>query len=90
MSNTFNFKYLTENSSNLESKMIKGVAREMYLNAAIASLRKLNTFVTESTKSLYSQVLEAESKEDENKLFADYFGQFKDVFDKFKGRIEEM
>lgn len=90
MSNTFNFKYLTENSSNLESKMIKGVAREMYLNTAIASLRRLNTFVTESTKSLYSQVLEAESKEDENKLFADYFGQFKDVFDKFKGRIEEM
>lgn len=90
MSNTFNFKYLAENSSSLGTKMVESVEREMYLNSAIASLRKLNTFVTESTKGLYSQVLEAESKEEENKLFADYFGRFKDAFDKFKGRIEEI
>lgn len=90
MSNTFNFKYIMENSPSIEKEVIKDTIRESYLNTTIAALQEMNTAINRNTKELYSSISEAESKSDENKLFAEYFYQFKDIFTKFVNCISDM
>ncbi len=90
MSNVFNLKYLMENSPSIEKEVIKDTVLESYLNTTIAALQEMNALIKENTNNLYSSINEADSKSAENKLFAEYFYQFKDIFTKFVNSMSDM
>lgn len=90
MSNIYSAKFMHEASTTLESKVFKRPVNETYLFSTMNALREMNTMIDNHTKKLYLQINEAESKEDENKLFADYFYQFKSIFQEFSNRLQQM
>ena len=90
MSNIYSAKFMHEASTTLESKVIKRPVNETYLFSTLNALHEMNTMIDNKTKQLYLQINEAESKEEENKLFADYFYQFKTIFSEFANRIQQM
>ena len=90
MSNIYSAKFMHEASTTLESKVVKRPVNETYLFSTLNALHEMNTMIDNKTKQLYLQINEAESKEEENKLFADYFYQFKSIFSDFANRIQQM
>ena len=90
MSNIYSAKFMHEASTTLESKVFKRPINETYLFSSINALREMNNIIDEKTKKLYIQISEAESKEEENKLFAEYFYQFKSVFEEYSNRLQQM
>lgn len=90
MSNIYSAKFMHKASTTLESKVLKRPVNETYLFSTISALNEMNAMIDDKTKKLYLQINEAESKEDENKLFADYFYQFKSIFSEFANKIQQM
>ena len=90
MSNIYSAKFMHEASTTLESKVFKRPVKETYLFSSLNALREMNDIIDEKTKKLYIQISEAESKEEENKLFADYFYQFKAIFEEYSNRLQQM
>ena len=90
MSNIYSAKFMNEASATLADKVFKKPVNETYLFSTMNVLREMNTIINEKTKNLYIHIAEAESKEDENKIFADYFYQFKTIFQEFSNRIQQM
>lgn len=90
MSNIFSVKYMNEGAPSLSNKVLKTPVRETYLYSTLKALNEMNNEINEATKTLYINIAEAESKEDENKIFAEYFYQFKNTFQNFRNKVEEM
>lgn len=90
MSNIYNAKFMNEASATLSDKVLKRPVNETYLFSAMNILREMNSVINKNTEKLYMQIAEAESKEDENKLFANYFYEFKKIFNDFANNIEQM
>lgn len=90
MSNIFSAKFMHEASATLADSVFKRSVNETYLYTALNILREMNSVINKKTENLYIQISEAESKESENKIFADYFYQFKSIFQEFGNKIEEM
>lgn len=90
MSNIYSAKFMLEASTTLESKVFKRSVNETYLFSAMKALHEMNAIIDDKTKELYIQISEAESKEDENKLFAEYFYQFKAIFSEFSNRMQQL
>ena len=90
MSNIYSAKFMCEATASLKDKVIIKPVNETYLYSSIEALREMNTMIDKETKKLYTNICEAESKEEENKLFADYFYQFKNIFGEFANRIQQM
>lgn len=88
--NIYSAKFMNEATASLSSKVFKNQADETYLFSAMNILREMNTIINESTKQMYIQIAEAESKSDENKIFANYFYQFRQIFSDFSNKINEM
>lgn len=88
--NIFSVKYMNEATTSLADKVIKTPVNETYLFSTMRTLNEMNKEINEATKNLYIQINEAETKEDENKIFAAYFYQFKDVFHNFRNKVEEL
>lgn len=70
MSNIFNLANAFKESSIRE---IPSIASENYMLSAIEDLEKANHAINERTKDLYDCISEAESKDEENEIFASYF-----------------
>ena len=70
MSNIFNLANAFKESSIRE---IPAIASENYMLSAIEDLEKANHAINERTKDLYDCISEAESKDEENEIFASYF-----------------
>lgn len=90
MSNIYSAKFMNEATTSLRDKVFHTPVNETYLYSAMGALREMNNTIDNATKKLYVQIAEAESKEEENKLFADYFYQFKSIFQDFSNRVQQM
>lgn len=90
MSNIYSAKFMNEASATLRDKVFIKPVNETYLFSVVDILREMNSTINKETEKLYIQIAEAESKEDENKLFADYFFQFKSVFQEFANKVQQM
>lgn len=90
MSNIYSAKFMNEASTILADKVIMKPVTETYLFSALNILREMNTEIDNKTKKLYISIAEAESKEAENKLFANYFYEFKNIFEKFSDKVNQM
>ena len=90
MSVIYSAKYMTEANTSLADQVLRKPVNETYLFSAIELLREMNSTIDKKTKELYIQIAEAESKEDENKLFATYFYQFKTIWQCFADKLEQM
>lgn len=90
MSNIYSAKFMNEASATLADKVFKRPVNETYLFSTLNILREMNSTINESTEKLYGQIAIAESKEAENKIFADYFYQFKTIFQDFANKVNEM
>ena len=90
MSNIYSAKFMNEASATLAEKVFKRPVNETYLFSTLNMLREMNSTINESTEKLYAQIAIAESKEAENKIFADYFYQFKNIFQDFSNKVNEM
>lgn len=88
--NIYSTKFMNEASATLSSKVFKRQANETYLFTTLNVLREMNNVINENTKKMYVQIAEAESKEEENKIFANYFYQFKNIFQDFANKVQEM
>lgn len=88
--NIYSAKFMNEASADLADKVFKRPIKETYLYSTLNMLNEMNNVINENTKKLYIQISEAESKEDENKLFADYFYKFKTTFQEFANKVQEM
>lgn len=90
MINIYSAKFMNEATASLADKVIKTPVRETYLFSSINILREMNNVIDENRKQLFVQISEAESKEQENKIFADYFYKFKEIFQCFRNKLNEM
>ena len=90
MSNMYSAKFMQEASANLKDLVFKNPVRETYLFSTLGLLREMNTNINKHTEKLYINISEASSKEDENKIFADYFYQFKSIFQDYANKLKEM
>lgn len=90
MSNIYSVKYMHETYTTLESKVFKKSVNETYLFSNMNILHEMNNIIDNNTKKMYLQINEAESKEDENKIFAEYFYQFKSVFENYSNKLREL
>lgn len=90
MSGIYSAKFMNEASCTLANKVIKRPVAETYLFSSMNILREMNNLINNKTKQLYINISEAESKEDENKLFANYFYEFKNIFETFADKINQM
>lgn len=86
-SKLFNFStLLTENTFNL----VKLVKEKNYLSEALNIISSMDEGVQISTKSLYSMLLEAESKKEENACFGKFYAEYKTELMKYKNKMNEL
>lgn len=86
-SKLFNFStLLTENTFNL----VKLVKEKNYLSEALSIISSMDEGVQISTKSLYSMLLEAESKKEENACFGKFYAEYKTELMKYKNKMNEL
>lgn len=86
-SKLFNFStLLTENTLNL----VKLVKEKNYLSEALNIISSMDEGVQISTKSLYSMLLEAESKKEENACFGKFYAEYKTELMKYKNKMNEL
>ena len=90
MSNIYSAKFMNEASATLKDKVFHKPVNETYLFSTMVALREMNNMINKETEKLYIHIAEAESKEEENKLFAEYFYQFKNIFQDFSNRVQQM
>ena len=85
-SKLFNFStLLTENTFNL----VKLVKEKNYLSEALNIISSMDEGVQIST-SLYSMLLEAESKKEENACFGKFYAEYKTELMKYKNKMNEL
>lgn len=86
-SKLFNFStLLTENTFNL----VKSVKEKNYLSEALELVSSMDKGVQESTNNLYSSILEAESKKEENACFGKFYAEYKSELLKYKNKMQEL
>ncbi len=86
-SKLFNFStLLTENTFNL----VKSVKEKNYLSEAIQIVSIIDEGVQSGTKKLYSALLEAESKKEENACFGKFYAEYKAELLKYKNKMQEL
>ena len=86
-SKLFNFStLLTENTFNL----VKLVKEKNYLSEELNIISSMDEGVQISTKSLYSMLLEAESKKEENACFGKFYAEYKTELMKYKNKMNEL
>lgn len=87
MSKLFNFSnLLTENTFNL----VKSVKEKNYLSESISFLLEMDTNIQKITDNLYSSLLEAESKKEENSKFGEFYTEYKTELLRFKNKMSEL
>lgn len=87
MSKLFNFSnLLTENTFNL----VKTVKEKNYLSEALSILTEMDNNIQNTTKQLYSSLLEAESKKEENSKFGEFYTEYKTELLRYKNKMKEL
>lgn len=89
MSNLFNLSaILSENTSN--TSLVRAVEEVTYLSEGVSLLRSMDKELFECKCDMYTDVLEATSKRDENGAFGCYFKRYKDVVDKYILKLQSL
>lgn len=88
--NLFNFDRIVTENFDLKDYIQRTQADEVFLHTTLNTLSKLNESVNGSIKKLYTSVLEADSKAEENKYFCETFKEFKEVVCNFISDMNVM
>ena len=89
MSNLFNLsRILTENTS--MNDLLTSFSPMTFLSEGVSILREQGETEFKLLDSMYSSVLEAESKADENKAFSVYFKEYKNTIEKYILKMNEL
>ncbi len=88
MSNLFNFtRILTENCS---PELVNTFNRQTFLSSGLSVLRETDSNIMDITRCLYASILEADSKQDENKKFAEFFKEYKKAITNYILKAQEL
>ena len=88
MSNLFSKSIMVENTS-LHSLVSKPVS-ETYLDSSVKIMEEMTESINTLRDTLYSGILEATSRNEENKKFAQYFKDYKQVICKYQRDMSEL
>lgn len=88
MSNLFNFtRILTENCS---PELVNTFNKQTFLSSGLNVLREADSDILDITRCLYISVLEADSKPEENKKFAEFFKEYKKAITNYILKAQEL
>lgn len=88
MSNLFNFtRILAENCS---PEIVNTYSEQTFLSSGLNTLKESNSDIMDITRCLYYSILEAESKQDENEKFAEFFKEYKNAINKYILKAQEL
>ena len=88
MSNLFNFtRILTENCS---PELVNTFNKQTFLSSGLNVLREADSDILDITRCLYTSVLEADSKPEENKKFAEFFKEYKKAIANYILKAKEL
>ena len=88
MSNLFNFtRILTENCS---PELVNTFNKQTFLSSGLNVLREADSDILDITHCLYTSVLEADSKPEENKKFAEFFKEYKKAITNYILKAQEL
>ncbi len=88
MSNLFNFtRILAENCS---PEIVNTYSKQTFLSSGLNTLKESNSDIMDITRCLYYSILEAESKQDENEKFAEFFKEYKNAINKYILKAQEL
>lgn len=88
MSNLFNFtRILTENCS---PELVNTFNKQTFLSSGLNVLRESDSDILDITRCLYTSILEADSKQDENKKFAEFFKEYKRAITNYILKAQEL
>lgn len=88
MSNLFNFtRILTENCS---PELVNTFNKQTFLSSGLNVLREADFDILDITRCLYTSVLEADSKPEENKKFAEFFKEYKKAITNYILKAQEL
>lgn len=88
MSNLFNFtRILTENCS---PELVNTFSKQTFLSSGLNVLREADSDILDITRCLYTSVLEADSKPEENKKFAEFFKEYKKAITNYILKAQEL
>ena len=88
MSNLFNFtRILTENCS---PELVNTFNKQTFLSSGLNVLREADSDILDITRCLYTSVLEADSKPEENKKFAEFFKEYKKAITNYILKAQEL
>ena len=89
MSNLFKLSRIFTETS-FSPDIVKSVPMITYLSEGISILRETEEKIQNETDRLYSSVLEADSRKEENDKFADFFKEYKSVISQYILKIQEL
>lgn len=88
MSNLFNFtRILTENCS---PELVNTFNKQTFLSSGLNVLREADSDILDITRCLYTSVLEADSKPEENKKFTEFFKEYKKAITNYILKAQEL
>ena len=88
MSNLFNFtRILTESCS---PELVNTFNKQTFLSSGLNVLREADSDILDITRCLYTSVLEADSKPEENKKFAEFFKEYKKAITNYILKAQEL
>lgn len=88
MSNLFNFtRILTENCS---PELVNMFNKQTFLSSGLNVLREADSDILDITRCLYTSILEADSKPEENKKFAEFFKEYKKAITNYILKAQEL
>lgn len=90
MTNLLNIKDILNETLDYSNICAKESLVGSYLSSITSSLSKLNETYTNSSKILYKSVLEAESKEEENSKFCDYYKEYSSAINEIINQVNNM
>lgn len=86
----FDINTLLKENTLIDELVVKPYSKETFMFQAIDSLRKFNESNILYNKEFYKSLNEATSKEEENKVFGDFYNKYNSILDKYINEVRTM
>lgn len=86
----FDMNMLLKENTLIDELVVKPYSKETFMFQAIDSLRKFNESSILSNKELYKSLNEATSKEEENRIFGDFYNKYNCILEKYINEVNTM
>lgn len=86
----FDINTLLKENTLIDELVVKPYSKETFMFQAIDSLRKFNESNILYNKEFYKSLNEATSKEEENKVFGDFYNKYNSILDKYINEVCTM